>query len=174
MKFVGCKLRGKKRRLRAALAVIENGNAELLGLVGEVAGNAGAGEDDDAHRHEFEHAVVALEGCGLAVAGPVGLERDLRDAAVIGPAGGGFLGAFRRAAMEEHHIGMLGEHLVEHGPDALVVGVIDAASEGDLRAFRQQELVFGPAARGDEVPAVDHGGGQVLVIDKASGAGTPG
>ena len=33
---------------------------------------------------------------------------------------------------------------------------------------------LGAAARGDEVPAVDHGGGQVLVVDEASGAGTPG
>ena len=70
--------------------------------------------------------------------------------------------------------GMLGEHLVEHGPDALVIGVIDAAGEGDLRAFGQKQLGIGPAAGGDEVPAVDHGGGQVLVVDEAACAGTPG
>ena len=69
---------------------------------------------------------------------------------------------------------MLGEHLVEHGPDALVIGAIGAAGEGDLRAFRQHQLGFGPAARGDEVAAVDHGGGQVLVVDEAACAGTPG
>ena len=80
--------------------MIENGNAEALGLVGEIAGDAGAGEDDDADGHDLEHAVVALEGRRLAVGGPVGLEGDLRHLAVIGPAGGGFLGAFRRAAMD--------------------------------------------------------------------------
>ena len=30
-------------------------------LVGEIAGDAGTGEHDDAHRHDVEHAVVALE-----------------------------------------------------------------------------------------------------------------
>ena len=53
--------------------------------------------------------VVALEGRGLAVADPVGLESDLRYLAAIGPAGGGFFGAFWRAAMEKHHVRMLGE-----------------------------------------------------------------
>ena len=37
--------------------------------------------------------------------------------------------------------GMLGAHLVEHGPDALVIGVIGAAGKGDLRAFRQSSSV---------------------------------
>jgi len=59
--------------------MIENGNAEALGLVGEIAGDAGAREDDDAGGHDLEHAVVALEGRGLAVGGPVGFEGDLRD-----------------------------------------------------------------------------------------------
>ncbi len=69
---------------------------------------------------------------------------------------------------------MLGVHLVEHGPDALVIGVIGAAGEGDLRAFGQHQLGVGAAAGGDEVAAVDHGGGQVLVVDEAARAGTPG
>ena len=69
---------------------------------------------------------------------------------------------------------MLGEHLVEHGPDELGVGVVGAAGKGDLRAFGQEQLGIGPAAGGDEVAAVDHGGGHVPVIDEASGAGTPG
>ncbi len=56
-------------------------------------GDAGAGEDDDAGWQDVEHAVVALEGRGLAVAAPVGLEGDLPDLAVIGVAGSGLPGA---------------------------------------------------------------------------------
>jgi hypothetical protein len=81
----GC--RERKRRSRAALPVIEHWDAKLPGLIGEIAGDAGAGEDDDACRHDVEHAVVALEGRGLAVTGPVGLEGNLRDIAAVGLAG---------------------------------------------------------------------------------------
>ena len=66
--------------------MIENRNAEAFGLVGEVAGDAGTGKDDDSGGHDLDHAVVVLEGRGLAVGGPVGLKRDLRDLAVIGAA----------------------------------------------------------------------------------------
>ena len=69
---------------------------------------------------------------------------------------------------------MLGEDLVEHGPDALVVVALDATGEGDLRAFRQQQFGLGAAARGDEVAAVEHGRRHGLVVDEAARAGTPG
>jgi hypothetical protein len=143
-------LRKEKRRLRAALPVIENGNAKAFRFVGEIAGDAGAGEDDDAGGHDLEHAVVALERSRLAVGGPVGLEGDLRHLAVIGPAGGGFLGAFRRAAMDQHHVGMLGVDLVEHGPDQLGVGVVGAAGKRDLGAFGQEQFGIGPAMASHE------------------------
>ena len=129
---------GKSSALRAARPMIENGNAELLRFVREIAGNAGTGKDDDAHRHDLEHTVVALERSGLTVAGPIGLERDLRDAALVGPAGGGLLGAFGRAAMDEHHVRMLGVDLVKHGPDAFVVVELNTAREGDLGACRHE------------------------------------
>jgi hypothetical protein len=45
--------------------------------------------------------IVALEGCGLGVFGPVGLEDDLRDLVVIGPTGGDALGAFRASAVQQ-------------------------------------------------------------------------
>ena len=64
-----------------------------LALSTRVLGDAGAGEGDDADRHGLQHRVVALEGRGLLVPGPVGLEDDLRDAAVVGPLGGDQLGA---------------------------------------------------------------------------------
>ena len=91
-------------------------------------------ENDDANRHDLEHTIVALEGRGLTVGGPIGLERYLRHLAMIGPASGGLLGAFWRTAMDEHHVGMLDEHLVENGRDELMVGVIGAA----------EKAIFGP------------------------------
>ena len=45
--------------------------------------------------------------------GPVGLEGDLRHFAVLGPAGRDALGALRAAAMQQHHVGVLGVDLVE-------------------------------------------------------------
>ena len=132
------------RRLCAALPVIEDGNAELFRLVGEIAGDAGARKDDDAGRHDLEHAIVTFEGRGLAVKLPVGLESDLRDLALVSPAGGSALGAFRRAAMDQHHIGVLGEDLVEHDPDALVIGVIDAAGK----------QIFGPFGSSNSASAL--------------------
>ena len=46
--------------------------------------SAGAREDYDADGHAVENLVVALEGCGLGVFGPVRLEGDLRHFAVGG------------------------------------------------------------------------------------------
>ena len=154
--------------------MIENRDAELLRLVGEVGGDAGAGENDNARGQDFEDAVVALEGRRLAVAGPVGLEGDLRNLAAIGPAGGGLLGAFGAAAMDEDHVRVFGEHLVEHGPDADVIVAIDAAGKGDLGPGRQMHLGLGAALGGDEVAAVDHGGRHGLMVDEVARAGTPG
>jgi len=45
------------------------------------------GEDDDASRQDAEHAVIALERGGLAVAGPVGLEGELCGFAIVEEAG---------------------------------------------------------------------------------------
>ena len=59
---------------------------------------------------------LRLNGAALACC-PVGLEGDLRDLAVVGPAGGDALGALRRAAVQQHHVGVLGVHLVEPVPD---------------------------------------------------------
>ena len=92
-------------------------NPELLRLVGQIGGDARAREDDDADRQRLEQPVVALEGSGIAVAGPVGLEDDLWNFAMIGPAGGDALGALGAAAVQQHHVGMLGADLVERRPD---------------------------------------------------------
>ena len=45
--------------------------------------------------------------------------------------GGDALGAGWRAAMEQHHVGVLGVELVERGPDTIVIVAIGSASEGD-------------------------------------------
>ena len=74
----------RSQRSRAAgLAEIEQRDAELAGLVGEVVGDAGAGEDDDADRQAFEQVVVALERHRLGVPRPVRLEDDLWDFARV-------------------------------------------------------------------------------------------
>ena len=118
-------------------------------------------------------SVVALEGRGLAVAIPVGLEGDLRDLAAVGPAGGDALGATRRAAMQQNHAGIVGERLIEHLPDALVIVASGAAGKGDARAFRQMHLGFGAALGGKVFAAFEERGGQLGVVDEAAGAGPP-
>src|SRR6267154_2040560 len=90
--------RVKQRRSCGAVELPDR-DAELLGLVGEVRGDAGARKYDDPDRHHGEHLVVAPERCGLGMAGPVGLEGDLGDLAGVGPGGGGALGAPRAAAV---------------------------------------------------------------------------
>src|SRR3546814_18402491 len=82
-------------------AVAPHGNAPCPGLVDEVLGDARAREGDDADRHHLEHRVVALEGSGLLVAGPVGIEDDLLDAAIAGPFGRDQLCAARGAALQQ-------------------------------------------------------------------------
>ena len=140
--------------------MVKERDAEALGFVGEVVGDAGAGEDHEADGKRFEERVVALERRGLVVACPVGLEDDLADFAFLGPAGGDFLGAARRAAMEEDDVGVLGAHAVEGGPDARGVVAVDAAGEGDLRSGGRQRFDVGAAFGGDEIAAVDDRGGQ--------------
>src|SRR3546814_18623567 len=87
------------------------------------------------------------------MAAPVGLEDDLLDAAIVGPFGGDQLGAARGAAMQQNHAGMLGLDLVEGGPDADVVLIVDAAGDEDTRALGQEDLGLGPALGVDEVAA---------------------
>ena len=58
IRFYGCaglRLRRVRRRSRAAIAELPNRDAEHFGFVGEVFLNAGAGEDYDPDRQDFEH-----------------------------------------------------------------------------------------------------------------------
>lgn len=124
------------QRSRAALREAVDRDAHLAGLVGQVFLDAGSGEDDDPDRHGIEHPVVALEGRGLGVFRPVGLEGDLRHLAVVGPGGGDAFGAFWRSAMQEYHVGVLGMNLIEPGPDRPVIGGL-TARESNLRSGGQ-------------------------------------
>jgi hypothetical protein len=81
------------QRSRAARRHAVDRNALLASFVGQVVLDTGARENDDADRHALEHLVVALEGCGLGVFGPVRLEGDLRHFAVRGPDSRDVLGA---------------------------------------------------------------------------------
>src|SRR3546814_1971311 len=69
---------------------------------------------------------------------------------------------------------MLGLDLVEGGPDAVMVLIVDAAGDEDARALGQEDLGLGPALGVDEVAAVDDGGGQGAVIDLGAGERLPG
>ena len=121
----------------------------------------------------LQKLIVALEGRGLGVARPVGLEGDLRDLAAVGPAGCDALGALRCAAVQKHHVGVFGVHPVKDGPNAQVIGAILPAGKSDPRAGRQMDLGVGAPLCGDKVATVDDGGGQVAVIDARPGARCP-
>lgn len=77
----------EKQPSRAAL-MLQDRNAQLARLVGEVLLDPGARKDQHSDRQDVQHRVVALERGRAAVLGPVGPEGDLGHAAVIGPAGG--------------------------------------------------------------------------------------
>src|SRR3546814_11471775 len=103
------------------------------------------------------------------MAAPVGLEDDLLDAAIVGPFGGDQLGAARGAAMQQNHAGMLGLDLVEGGPDANVVLIVDAAGDEDTRALGQEDRALGTALGVDEVAGCDEGGGEGAVSGLGGG-----
>ena len=62
---------------------------------------------------------------------------------------------------------------VERRPDALVIVALDPAGKGDAGARRDQQLRLGAAFRGDELAAVDHGGGQGAMADHRARARAP-
>ncbi len=103
----------------------------------------------------FQEMVVALEGRGLVMPVPIGPERNLRNLARVGPASGDAFGAGRRAAMQEDHVGVLGMHLVERRPDAVVIVAVGAAGESDTSAGRKQNLRLAAPLGVEEIAAVD-------------------
>lgn len=52
---------------------------------------------------------------------PVGLEDHLGDASGICPTGRDHLGAFGRAAVQEHHVGIFRMGGIENGPVLIVI-----------------------------------------------------
>ncbi len=91
----GVLLSDRKGGSRAAALEFPDRDTELLGLVGQVVLDASARKHHDPDRQNLQHRVVSLERCRLGVPGPVGLERDLRHLAVVGPACGDAFGTLR-------------------------------------------------------------------------------
>lgn len=105
--------------------------------------------------------------------GPVRLEEDLRDLAMVRPGGGDTRGALGAAATQQHHLRIFRAHLFQRGPDALAVVAVGAASKCDPRARKQEDLSLCELSGVDEVAAVDHRRGQRPVVDKRSRARPP-
>src|SRR5690242_16325989 len=98
-------------------AKLPDGNAKLSGLVAQIMLYAIARETHDPDREFIKDGVIALERRCFAMPGPARLERDLRDLAIGCPFGSNQFSAFRRAALQQHHVGMPGVNLVETVPD---------------------------------------------------------
>ena len=156
------------------LLELHDWDTQLFGFVGEVFLNAIAREDQNAHGEHVQHRVVTLEGRGLGVFGPVGLESDLRDLAGFGPFGGDEFGTLGAATVEKDHVGILGLDLIKLGPDQAVIVEVGPAGEGNLGALGQHHFGFRAALGGQEIAAVDQRGGQVLVVHHRARAGPPG
>ena len=141
-------------------------NPHLARLVDQVGIDAIAGAGDHGLGQRFEHLVVAAEGCRLLEPFPVGPERDVDDLAIPCPERRDMFAASRVAAVEQDHVGVFGEDLVERGPDAVVILVGGTRGECDPGARREQRFCFGATLGSEEVAAVNHGGGQGVVIDE--------
>src|SRR5262245_5202423 len=74
-----CAIARVRQRLRAA--VLPDGDAKLLGFVGEVRRDARTGEYDDADREDVENPVVAFARCRHGVTVPGRLEGTPRSLA---------------------------------------------------------------------------------------------
>src|SRR5215470_17979615 len=126
--------------LRSRSAESPDRDAKALRLVGEIVLDSRARKMHDADWQQFEHGVVALEGCCLGMLGPVRLERDLWHLSGGRPFGGDQLRALWRAAMDQDHVGVLGENLIEAIPDQTVIVEVEAAGECDLRSCWQHDF----------------------------------
>ena len=151
---------GDATRVRASCSNAVDGDAEPVGLVDEVVCDARARERDDALGQEAEQLVVAPEGSRPAVRVPVGLADDLVDAVALGPAGRYLLRA-RTAAVDEHHVFVLGLDLVEMRDDFAYVVRLLAARDGDERSLGEVCGVLAVLPRPLEVARVDHGRGEL-------------
>ncbi len=130
------------------LLELHDRDTQLLGFVGQVLLDAIAREDEDAHGQHFEHGVVALEGRGLGVLGPLGLEGDLRHAPGFGPFGGDEFRALGAATVEQDHVGIFGPDLIELTPDQAVIVEVGPTGKGNLGARGEHHLGLDAALGG--------------------------
>ena len=78
-------------------------------------------------RQEVQQLVVAAERSGASVPLPVGLAHDLVHCVAFGPLRGDLLNA-GAAAVHEHHVAVLGAHLLQAAVDDVRVADVLAAS----------------------------------------------
>src|SRR3546814_12755084 len=124
----------ERRRSRAAeMPEVPALDAHGLGLVVEIVLDAGARQDDDPGGQGFQHRIVALERRGLLVPVPVGLERDLRHLALIGPEDGDLLAARRRCAIRQDHPRMFAVDTAAPVPDEVMRVDVGYIATGDQR-----------------------------------------
>lgn len=96
------------------------------------------------------------------------------DLAVASPERCYMLTARRIAAVQQNHVGVLGEHLVQYAPDPLVVLVSWSRGKRDAGAARKQRFGFRAALGSKIVAAVDHRGGERAVVHQRPAAWCPG
>ena len=137
-----------------------DGDAEPVGLVDEVVGDARAWERDDALGQECEQVVVPPEGSGSSVCVPVGLADDLVDAVSLRPSRRYLLGA-RTAAVDEHHVCVLRLEPVEMPDDGAHIVRLLAARHGDECSLGEVRGVLAVLSCPLEVSRVDHGRGEL-------------
>ena len=149
-----------------------DGDAEPVGLVDEVVGDARAGECDDALGQEGQEFVVAPEGSRPSVCVPVWLADDLVDAVTFRPAGRYLLRA-GAAAVDEDDVCVLGLELVEVPDDGAHIVRLLAARDGDEGTLGEVGGVLAVLARPLEVARVDHGRGELAGLRGVGAAPWP-
>ena len=111
-------------------------------------------------------ASLRLNGAALACFVQSGLKAICGTLRLVGPFGGDQFGALWRAAVDQHHVGMLGVNLVE----------MSQIRRWSLKSRPPVSAIFGPAGTMTSVSArrlaamksrdVDHCRGERAVIDK--------
>jgi hypothetical protein len=76
--------------------------------------------------------------------------------------------------MQQHHVGVLGLHLVEAVPDGAMVVEFEPTGECNLGPSRHQHLGLDAALGSDEIATVDHRARQGTMVDHRAGARPPG
>lgn len=131
----------------------------LARFVVQIGVDAVARTGDYSPGHHFKHLIVEAKRRYLLEPFLVGPERDVSDVARLCPERGDMLVPGRIAAAEQDDGGIFGESFVERSPDAVVVLIGRAGHELDPGTDGHHRSGLRAALGGNEVAAVDHGGG---------------